>query len=143
MQEIVDALQVEVYQAQLERIRRKPTENLSAYDTFLRGIFHLRRFTRKDNAESKRFLERAIELDPNFADAHATLAAVELNNWGFGWDLDQICWTGCRATRSVRSPWIRSIRSPTSSSPSSPSSRDRPTPWQSWRRPPSWVLNFR
>jgi adenylate cyclase len=88
VQEIVDALQVEVHHAQFERIRRKPTENLSAYDTYLRGMSHLLRFTRKDNAEAQHFLERAIELDPNFADAHATLAVIENNNGVFGWDRD-------------------------------------------------------
>ncbi|NIW35124.1 MAG: adenylate/guanylate cyclase domain-containing protein, partial [Gemmatimonadetes bacterium] len=75
-EEILGALQVEIREAELQRIRRKPTRDLSAYDAFLRAEFHFWRVTREDNAQARRLAERAIELDPSYAEAHALLGAT-------------------------------------------------------------------
>ena len=85
---ILTALQVEITAAETERIRRKPTENLTAYDLYQKAIYHLNRFTRADNRESRRLLERAIELDPQFATAYSLLGATYSIESGFGWNYD-------------------------------------------------------
>ena len=86
--EILAAVGVEIPQAELERIRRKPTEDLTAYDLFSKGVFHFNRTTREDNAHARRLFEQAIELDPDYALAHAMLGATYTLEYGFGWNLD-------------------------------------------------------
>jgi adenylate cyclase len=88
-EEILAALQVEINEAELERIRDKPTENLNAYDLLLRGTFHFFRVTREDNARARSLGERVIELDPNYADAYALLAWTYLTEYGMAWSFDQ------------------------------------------------------
>jgi serine/threonine-protein kinase len=69
-----------------DRIEAVPTENLEAYEAYMLGRYHLNRRdqTREAFAESVRYLQTAIELDPNLAMAHATLALAnfQLAGWG-------------------------------------------------------------
>jgi TolB-like protein/DNA-binding CsgD family transcriptional regulator len=58
---------------EVERMRRKPTDNLSAYDLFLRAI-PPHRDDLAQNRESLRLLYKAIELDPSFASAYGLAA---------------------------------------------------------------------
>jgi TolB-like protein/Tfp pilus assembly protein PilF len=59
-----------------QRSRRKPTSDLAAYDYFLQGRESIER--RGDPAIAARSLRRAIELDPEFAQAHAWLSQLHL-----------------------------------------------------------------
>ena len=59
-----------------ERIARKPTTSLSAYELVLRAQWHKHRYNRKDNAKAMEYLQRAIELDPDYADAYTWLSYV-------------------------------------------------------------------
>jgi TolB-like protein/Flp pilus assembly protein TadD len=68
-----------------ESARRKPPENLQAYENYLLGIEHKHRFTEEDNKKALELLNKATELDPGFARAYVGLAlthgvAVE-NGW--------------------------------------------------------------
>lgn len=58
------------------RAARKETENLAAYDYFLRAREHLNRYSIKDEefSRAKELFEKAIELDPNFQRAYVGLA---------------------------------------------------------------------
>ncbi len=67
-----------------EHARRKPTENLAAYDCLLRVYQHVHRFTSADIAPARSLLERAIELDPGSARAHAYLSFFEMSDWIWG-----------------------------------------------------------
>jgi adenylate cyclase len=67
--------------AELSRVRRIPTENLTAYDSLLQGVSHLWRWTKEENAKARKMFERAIELDPDFAIAYVALAAALLNDY--------------------------------------------------------------
>jgi len=78
-------LDVEVQAAELKRVRRIPTENLSAYDSFLRGTDLYRRMTPESHREAQRMFERAVELDPKFATAYAALGFIKLDELGFQW----------------------------------------------------------
>jgi adenylate cyclase len=53
---------------------RKRTTNMSAYDLILLGNEHLRRHSREEIAEAIRYYQNAIDLDPSYARAHASLA---------------------------------------------------------------------
>ena len=53
---------------------KRYTENLEAYNLYLRGRFELYRMTREGLEAGKRLFEEAIRLDPNYALAHEGLA---------------------------------------------------------------------
>jgi len=71
---ITQALRVTLSPPEEKAIARKPTENARAYDYFLRGRGYSRRVTRPDLELAMEMYDRAIEVDPNFAHAHAGLA---------------------------------------------------------------------
>ncbi len=59
---------------ELEALAVKPTENLQAYDLFLRGKRYARRQTRQDLEFALQMFENAVVLDPSFALAYAACA---------------------------------------------------------------------
>jgi TolB-like protein/class 3 adenylate cyclase len=71
---ITGRLEPELGMAERERAIRKPTQNLGAWDCYHIALSHMYRFTPEDNAEAQRLLRRALEFDPQFAEAHARLA---------------------------------------------------------------------
>jgi TolB-like protein/tetratricopeptide (TPR) repeat protein len=73
VQQLVTTLRVEVQEAELERVRRIPTHNLTAYDALLRGEEYGRRVTKEGAAQERPLYEQAIALDPQYAAAHALL----------------------------------------------------------------------
>jgi adenylate cyclase len=77
-QEVVGALRVEVQEAERERVRRIPTDNLTAYDSLLRGLEYFNRYTPEAHAQARQMFERALEQDPEYADAYALLGASHL-----------------------------------------------------------------
>jgi TolB-like protein len=87
-QEILEALQVELRTVEVERILRKPTTDLRAWESFSRGYSHFVRFTREDNEVARRLFARAVELDPRFAEAQALLGSTLVIEYSFGWTLD-------------------------------------------------------
>jgi adenylate cyclase len=86
---IVATLPGRVEAASHDRVTRKPTDNLAAYECVLAGKVLHHRSTREDNAEAQRVLERAIALDPKYAHAHAWLACVLGQGWTYGWCADR------------------------------------------------------
>jgi TolB-like protein len=82
---IVGAIASQLERAEIERARRKPTGNLSAYDTYLRAMPHLHRGTRQAIDQALPLFYKAAELDPEFASAHALAAWChfwrKVNGW--------------------------------------------------------------
>ncbi len=79
LQHIVSDMQVEVAEAEWERVRRIPTQNLSAYESYMRALLlSLRRMTKESLATEIELLERSVDLDPTFANAHAALGLLLL-----------------------------------------------------------------
>jgi serine/threonine protein kinase/Tfp pilus assembly protein PilF len=70
---IAQALRIRLTPQEEKTIARKPTENLQAYDYYLRG----RSYVRRENLDfALQIFEQAIRLDPNFALAHAGIGNV-------------------------------------------------------------------
>jgi len=77
--------------AATERAKRRPTNSLAAYDCFLRAHEHMWRvyydsdaFYSDGTADARRMCERALQLDPRYARAHACLGIVSLFDWFYG-----------------------------------------------------------
>lgn len=75
----------EVAEAATKQAMRRGTSNLSAYETFLIGIEHKHRFTKEDHVIARELLEKAIQLDPQFARAYVGLAWIHYLAYIFGW----------------------------------------------------------
>jgi adenylate cyclase len=84
-QKIVGALEVKLKGDEEERLVHKETDNTEAYDYYLRGLEYSNRFTREANAQAREMFERSIDLDGNFASAHAGLGWTHFNDWTRGW----------------------------------------------------------
>ena len=85
MVRVVSAIAPRLEQAEIERAKRKPTENLDAYDYYLRGIANVHLWTREGNEEAIAAFKRAIELDPNFASAYGMAARCYSQRKVCGW----------------------------------------------------------
>ncbi|HUJ39877.1 MAG TPA: protein kinase [Candidatus Acidoferrales bacterium] len=71
---IAEALRVTLSPQELEALAVKPTENLQAYDLYLRGKRYARRQTRQDLEFALQMFENAVAMDPSFALAYAASA---------------------------------------------------------------------
>lgn len=77
---IVVAIEPEIEARERARARRKPPENLDAWELVQRGLSHFNHINRVDRAESIRLFREAAALDPDFSTAHAHLAYA-LSSW--------------------------------------------------------------
>ena len=86
---IVATLPGRVEAATQERVKRKRTDNMAAYECVLAAKVLHHRSQRDANAEAQLLLDRAITLDPNYAHAHAWKACVLGQTWVYGWCADR------------------------------------------------------
>ncbi len=73
-QNIAAALQVRLSADQRASIQQKPTENLTAYDLYLRGQALFELFHEEDNEKAIALFRQALEADPKFALGYSGLA---------------------------------------------------------------------
>jgi serine/threonine protein kinase len=73
---IAEALRITLSPQEQEAIAARPTQNLQAYDFYLRGKSYARRGARQDLEFALQMYESAVQADPNFALAHAGIANV-------------------------------------------------------------------
>jgi TolB-like protein/DNA-binding winged helix-turn-helix (wHTH) protein/Tfp pilus assembly protein PilF len=83
--QIAGVLATRVSQIEQQRVLAKPTESLEAYDYVLRARPALQHPDRAGIVEARRLLRRALELDPNYAAAYATLAETYDISAVMGW----------------------------------------------------------
>ena len=82
---IVAVLPGRVEAATRERAARKPTDSMAAYECVIAGKVRHHRSTLEDNALALKLVSRAIEIDPNYAHAHAWRACILGQAWTYGW----------------------------------------------------------
>src|SRR3954449_6847410 len=68
-----------------DRAKRKPTDNMAAYECVLAAKVLHHRSAREANAQAQPLLDRALALDPNYAHAHAWKACVLGQSWVYDW----------------------------------------------------------
>src|SRR5229473_2064656 len=80
---IVTTLNLQLTLAQRGLLIPRTTDNLEAYDDVLRGAEYLLSYTKDGNAKARQMFEKAIALDPKYAQAYAGLGL----NYFLGWIL--------------------------------------------------------
>lgn len=83
---VAGAIEPSVTIAEIERAKRKPTEDLGAYDLYLRALPHFHELTRSSIDEALALLGRAEVADPSFALAKALAACCHLFRFLQGWN---------------------------------------------------------
>ena len=84
-QKIISTLEVKLTAFEKSRIVRKETNNIQAYDAFLRGWEHYKQMTPNDFSKASAYFKEAINLDPIYARAYAALALLYLRALDIGW----------------------------------------------------------
>jgi adenylate cyclase len=88
VQKIVTTLKLQLTVQEQGILVHKTTDNLAAYDDYLRGVEHFNRSTQEANAQARQMFERALELDPQYAEAYAFLGATYFSEWTVQWSQD-------------------------------------------------------
>jgi TolB-like protein/Flp pilus assembly protein TadD len=88
-EEVVGQLGVTLLPEERRSLEARPTENLAAYQAYLRGLEHHwdPDLSTEGRQLAAQMLERAVALDPTFAAAHALLSEVHSALYFFGDDL--------------------------------------------------------
>ncbi len=68
---VMAAIKPRLYAAEGARAKRKPPESLDAWECMVRAISLINARTKFAGAAARRFLQKATELDPAFAQAHS------------------------------------------------------------------------
>jgi adenylate cyclase len=87
--EVASALAVKLTTEENRNLGRPDTNNLEAYEYFLQGRGQFLQFSRDDTRESRYLLQKAIDLDPQFATAYAVLAWTHVFDAQNGWSKDR------------------------------------------------------
>jgi adenylate cyclase len=85
---IAAAIDPRLQEAEIARVRERPTESFGAYDCVLRGLAVLYKFNLPDFNLAGDMFRRAIELDASYAQAHAHLAWWHNLRFGEGMSSD-------------------------------------------------------
>jgi len=84
-QQIVSVLAVKVGEGEKHRIYDRDTDNVAAYDYFLRGLEYYNRFSPEGNIKARELFEKAIDLDTGYTMAYAKFGWTYLTEWMMGW----------------------------------------------------------
>ncbi|HSG80755.1 MAG TPA: tetratricopeptide repeat protein, partial [Gemmatimonadota bacterium] len=88
--QVITALNVALLEPDRERFEARPTDDLEAYDYFLRGNdYYGRSIAPQDMESAIRLYQQAADLDPEFAQAWARLALARLRYFWFGYDRER------------------------------------------------------
>jgi tetratricopeptide (TPR) repeat protein len=81
--EIVTALNVQLTAREAARPRQRITDSVEAYEIYLQGRAEFYRFDPEGTLAATQLMRRAIEVDPNFAAAYATLSGTLQHGWTY------------------------------------------------------------
>jgi TolB-like protein/Tfp pilus assembly protein PilF len=101
--EIVSALRLKLTSGEQDRLNQKREVKVEAFELFLRGREQAWTATRTSGIAARALLERAVAIEPNYAAAHAVIAATHLIDYanGFSSDPEQSLRTGFELAQRV------------------------------------------
>jgi tetratricopeptide (TPR) repeat protein len=85
-EQVIDRLEATILEPERNAVEARPTENMEAYQAYLAGIRYVHGSRdEKDQRLSIEMFERAVQLDPEFAVAHAALSTAhsKLNHYRY------------------------------------------------------------
>ncbi|NKB57599.1 MAG: transcriptional regulator [Alphaproteobacteria bacterium] len=85
---IVTAIEVRIPMDEASRAAALPTTSLDSWSAYHRGLWHMFRFNAHDNEIAARLFHRALEVDKNFARAHAGLSFTHFQDAFVGYAKD-------------------------------------------------------
>jgi TolB-like protein/Tfp pilus assembly protein PilF len=88
VQKIATTLKLQLPLQEQGILVHKHTDNLEAYDYFLRGQEYYWRFTKEANAQARQMWEKAVALDPQYAEACTWLGWTYWLEWVWRWSPD-------------------------------------------------------
>jgi TolB-like protein/Tfp pilus assembly protein PilF len=84
-EKVVEALKVTLRESERRNLRKSPTSSSEAYTLYLKGRYHLTRYSESEVMKAAELFEQATKLDEKFASAYAMSAqcAMFLGFYGF------------------------------------------------------------
>jgi adenylate cyclase len=89
---IAEALSLKLREPEASGESSAPTRNVQAYELYLQGKHAYYKFSESDNRLASRLLRRALDVDPEYGQAHAGLASTYLARVERGWEGDAGKW---------------------------------------------------
>ena len=86
---VVTELEVKLTEGEWARILRRQTDSTKAYELYLLAQEHFGQATEADVIETRRLLQEALDLDPNFAAAWTLISVTHGADARFGWSGDR------------------------------------------------------
>jgi TolB-like protein len=113
-QKIVDALAIKLNVDEQVQLAHKDTDNIKAYDQFLKGWEHYLRWTPEDFFKAIPYFEKAVQIDSNYGRAYAALAATYWHGSIYYLGLSQYGVSKEKGFILARENLEKSLRNPTS-----------------------------
>jgi TolB-like protein/Tfp pilus assembly protein PilF len=82
---IVASIEPQIYAAENFHAKRKPPENIGAWELVMRALSHFWRVTQEDNMLAQSLLEKAIAIDPHYGQALGVMATSQTLGAYMGW----------------------------------------------------------
>jgi len=82
---ILDAIKLKLLGNEKDVVFKKETENVEAYDLYLKGRFHVNKFSPDDFLKAIEYFDAAIDIDPDYAMAYSAKAFCYMNLADFNW----------------------------------------------------------
>ena len=73
---VIGSVGPQILVAEAARVRRKPPQNIDAWDLVMQALPHMWRMSPDEHRRAQTLLQQAVELDPNYAHAHALLGWI-------------------------------------------------------------------
>ena len=91
---VVGAIAPRVEKAEIDRVKYISTDDLAAYDLYLRGLASWNRWTQEDNATALEYFRAAIDKDPDYSTPYGLAASchffAKVNSWSSTFDDKEI-----------------------------------------------------
>ncbi len=85
---VVKAIEPAMLESESARASRRNIKDLSAFDCFQRGMWHLNQVSKEGCAEAQKLFEEAVRRDPGLSLAYTGLARIHYGKVAYGWSDD-------------------------------------------------------